>query len=223
MQLNLIKEAFLFPTPIRIYHFTEFEQQKEDLYRYFDQDDIWLVNEKRNNLITTRANLHKDPLLSPFIRFVQAALEDTMSRLGYVGDIGITSAWATRQLKDGHHHYHVHRNSFLSAVFYLRDDSGNAYGTTFHDPNSTFRQIDPPVDRTKEQFYKASITSQFVPGTLTVFPSWAAHSTHPSNSDNRIVVAFNAMPIGKTNTDHYDRYNYQDPAIMDLKEYTPIA
>ena len=222
MQFELIKEAFIFPTPMYIYRFTEFEQHRKELYYYFDQDDIWLSNEKRNNLIATRANLHKETALSPFIRFVQASLEDTMSRLGYMRDIGITSAWATKQLKGGHHHYHVHRNSFLSAVFYLRDDTGNAFGTTFHDPNLPFRQIDPPVDRERAQFFKSSLVSSFEPGVLIVFPSWASHSTYPSNSENRIVVALNAMPIGKTNTDHYDRYNYQDPAIMDLKEYKPL-
>ena len=222
MQFEFIKEAFLFPTPLFIYRFANFEQHKEEMYRYFDLDDIWLENEKRNNLIATRANLHKETLLAPFIQFVQASLEDSMSRLGYMRDIGITSAWATKHLKDGYHHQHVHRNSFLSAVFYLRDDSGVAHGTTFHDPNLPFRQIDPPVDTNRATFFKPSLVSAFEPGLLFVFPSWASHSTYPSNSDNRIVVAFNAMPIGKTNTDHFDRYNFGDPAIMDLKEYKPL-
>lgn len=222
MQSELVREAFIFPTPIFIYRFKEFEKYREEMYRYFENDQIWLGNEVRNNLIATRANLHKEPCLAPFIQFVHESLQDAMARLGYMRDIGITSTWATKQLKGGHHHHHVHRNSFLSAVFYLRDDSGNAYGTTFHDPNLPFRQIDPPADKAKEQFYRASITSEFLPGILNIFPSWAAHSTHLSNSENRIVIAVNAMPIGKTNTDHYDRYNFSDPAIMDLKEYKAL-
>ncbi len=51
MQFEFIKEAFLFPTPLFIYRFASFEQHREEMYRYFDLDGIWLENEKRNNLV----------------------------------------------------------------------------------------------------------------------------------------------------------------------------
>ena len=34
-----------------------------------------------------------------------------------------------------------------------------------------------------------------------------------------MIVAGNIMPIGMSNGDHFDRYNYADPETMALKEY----
>lgn len=219
----LVKEVNLFPTPVWVYRFTDFDKHKADMYRYFEQPEIWLENEKRNNLVATRANLHKEALLSPFISFVQKSLEDVMGRLGYQQSVGITSMWGTKHYKGGFHHFHTHRNSFLGAVFYMRDDSGKSFGTTFHNMNNAMYQIQPAFDSTKAQYFKSSETAPFDIGSLLVFPAWVPHSTHPCEGDERVVVAVNAMPIGMTNSDHYDRYNYSDPAIMDLKQYAPIV
>lgn len=223
MQSNLVSEVTLFPTPVWIYKFPEFDQYKEELFDYFNREDVWLGNEIRNNLVATRAELHKEPLLSPLFTFIQNSLEDAMGRMGYKKGIGITSAWATKHLNGGFHHYHTHRNSFLGAVFYLKSDDNRTQGTTFHNMTHPLYQIQPAVDPSKEFYFKSFDTCPFMAGSLLVFPAWLPHSTMPHEGEERVVVAVNAMPIGMTNSDHYDRYNYSDPTIMDLKQYAPIA
>ena len=50
----------------------------------------------------------------------------------------------------------------------------------------------------------------FEEGSLLMFPGWLEHTTDRNrNEDPRTVIAFNVMPVGKTNVDPYDRYNYQ--------------
>ena len=223
MSSNFVKAIDLYTVPIWIYQYEQFEEDKEFLYNYFDRADIWLDKETHNGLTSTTANLHKTPDLLKFTKFVYSSLEDTMIKCGYQKDIGITSMWATKHARGGFHHQHTHKNSFLSAVFYLRDDTGYANGTTFYNPLSSLYQIRPAVDFNVEEIFKSKVTTSFAQGALIVFPSWLSHSTAPYRGDKRIVIAVNAMPIGKTNMDHFDRYNYSDPAIMDLKEYSPLT
>lgn len=223
MTSRFINEINLFPTTVWAFYYEGFDEYKDQFYQYFDREDVWLSNESYNNLTYTRANLHKELPLEPLTSFVQHSLEDVMVKCGYVKHIGITSMWATLQSKGGFHPQHVHRNSYLSCVFYMRDDSGKAAGTTFHNFNHNLHQIQPAADLNKDQIIKMFATSGFKPGTLLVFPSWLPHSTLPSQTDGRLTVSINSMPIGMTNMHHYDRYNFSDPSIMELKEYGPLT
>jgi ectoine hydroxylase-related dioxygenase (phytanoyl-CoA dioxygenase family) len=50
----------------------------------------------------------------------------------------------------------------------------------------------------------------FEEGSLLMFPGWLEHTTDRNrNEDPRTIIGFNVMPIGKTNIDTFDRYNYQ--------------
>lgn len=59
----------------------------------------------------------------------------------------------------------------------------------------------------------------FIAGTLVMFPAWATHQTSSTDCNYRIIVGVNIMAIGKTNFDHFDRYDFPDTGNMQLMEY----
>ena len=209
----------LFPVPVFRYAFPDFETKGAPIINHLMSETPWLEDEERNGLQATDANLHKVAALAPLKDFFQECFEDAMDRMGYLKDCGIVSMWGTRHRQGGHHHGHLHRNCFLAGVIYLYDHDKTAGGTVFHNPNHLLFQIDPPENKDKQRILNVSEQMPFIPGTCLIFPGWAAHSTVPCNSNYRLIVAANMMPIGKTNTDHYDRYNFPDPATLDLKQY----
>ena len=212
----------MFFTPVWVYQYPDFVNDHEFLVRYLSQDDLYLVDRERNGLQTTKSNLHKDPKIQRLTDFVIESAKSSMEDMGYLPSCGITSMWATRQRKGGFHHMHSHANSFLGGTFYLFD-SGDASGTTFANMDFNKYVIQPAEDSTKEKMLKSVYDIPFRMGSLILFPAWATHLTNPTESDYRLVVAMNIMPIGKTNTDHYDRYNYSNPFEMDLKEYLGVV
>jgi hypothetical protein len=134
-----------------------------------------------------------------------------MDRLGYEKDIGITSMWATRQKQGGSHHEHIHTNTFLAGVLYLFDMDGNANGTAFRNHNANLYTIVPRVKKGAKQFFTNQEQIPFEVGTLIVFPAWALHTALPSPTKYRMVLGANCMPIGRTNSDHFNQYVFPDP------------
>ena len=209
----------LFYTPVWRFHYPDFKQDQEYLVKYLGKDELYLKEREKNGLQITRANLHKDPQIQKLTDFIHECGKAAMSDMGYVPECAITSLWATRQRAQGYHHPHFHRNSFLGGAFHLFDLDGNASGTVMFNTESCKYAVEPAIDTSKEQMLQAHAIMPFIPGSFVMFPAWAMHLTQPTPCRYRIVVATNIMPVGKTNKDHFDRYNYPDPSNLDLKEY----
>jgi len=66
----------------------------------------------------------------------------------------------------------------------------------------------------------SSHTERFEEGTLIIFPAWLPHDTARNNmqrtNTTRYILSFNSMPVGSTNVDMFDRYDYPDPSKMKL-------
>jgi uncharacterized protein (DUF934 family) len=211
----------LFYTPVWRYEYPDFKDDQEALVKYFTNDDIYISERERNKLQITRANIHKDedPLIVKLSEWIKECCRSSMIAMGLQPDIGITSMWATRTAKQGYHHPHFHGNCFLAGVMHLWDVDGNASGTVFENTEAPKYVIQPASLEDGNNILKYEEHLPFIPGTAIVFPSFAKHRTMRTDSRYRVVIGFNTMPIGMTNIDHYDRYNYSDPSEMALKEY----
>lgn len=214
-----IESHRMFYTPVWRFEYPDFKQDEEYLVRYFAQDSLYLSEREKNGLQITRANIHKDKNVSKLTEFFHSCSESVMQLMGYKKDCCITSMWATRQRAKGFHHKHSHHNSFLGGSFHLFDIDGSASGTIFHNTDIEKYVIQPAHDPDRELVLKTQEELKFRPGTLVLFPAWATHSTAPTHCNYRIVVALNVMPVGMSNHDYYDRYNYQDMSEMELLEY----
>ena len=217
MQVELHK---LFYTPVWRFHYSDWDDDKEEFISFFSQDEIYISDREKNGLQITRANIHKDPKVKKMTDFIQSSSEFVMNEMGYKKECGITSMWSTRQKENGHHHSHSHANSFLGCAFHLFDFDGNASGTVFSNFQIEKYVIQPAVSDEKELMLKSTEVMSFIPGTMIMFPAWATHHTTPTECKYRIMVGANIMPIGMTNKDHFDRYNYPDPNYLTMKEYT---
>lgn len=219
--MEFIDRIDLFPTPIFRYGFKNIEHHYESIVKFLTNDDIYFADKERNGVQTTDGNLFTYKEMNPVTNLFTECFSDTLDQLGYEREHGITSMWATRHRQGGYHHQHIHRNTFLAAVLYLVDVDNKANGTTFHNSVNAL-QIQPRINKSKEELIKTVEQVPFIKGTVIVFPSWVQHSTLPSASRYRIMVAANMMPIGRTNADHYDQYYYHDPAekgYLNLEEH----
>jgi hypothetical protein len=214
MNNNFLDRHDFFPTPVWRYQFPDFQKKQKELTTYLAQNKNFFVERERNGLQITDGNLNDKtlhPQLSEVTEFFTSCFEDVMDKCGYEKDIGITSMWATRHKQGGSHHEHVHANTFLAGVLYLFDIDGNANGTAFKNHNANLFQIVPRIKKGARQFFSIQEQIPFVPGTAIIFPSWANHVALPSPSTYRMIIGANCMPVGRTNSDHYDQYVYPKP------------
>jgi len=212
----------LFYTPVWRYEYPRYREEAQRLVDHLTNDDLYLSQREKNGLQITRANLHKDDNLKDLYQWILECCESTMIHMGYEPRCGITSMWATRQRAGGFHHLHSHKNSFLGGSFYLFDMEGKAEGTTFNNSDSSKYVIQPTRLKDRSPMLTGETHLPFIPGTLVLFPAWAQHLTRPNPSAYRIIVGINCMPIGMTDDDHFDRYNFPDPSSLKLKEYSDV-
>lgn len=111
----------------------------------------------------------------------------------YFSQIYITQSWVNYSSKGESHHKHSHKNSFLSAVFYIKSNP-NSGRIIFHKNN--FRDIDVEPEVINE-YNGDSYTLPVNTLDLIVFPSNLIHSVELLTSDeSRISLALNTFIKG---------------------------
>lgn len=211
-----IKPIEIFSIPIYEKRFTNHQSFKEQVSSYLFDDNSY-VNTSRETLKFTHANLHKEPLFQSFVNFLEESITEVFNDLNYVPSFEITGVWATRHIDGGYHHRHTHQNSFIAGVYYFNGVNNVSPGTTFF---SDWKQglIQPAMTKPGNRI-QHSFTTNFEEGKLIIFPSWVEHSTQINKNSDRIILSFNCMPVGKTNIDCFDRYNYQSIENAELISY----
>jgi len=220
MIVESIQKHGLFAIPIYKLKFPLHSELKQSFIDYMENEDGFRLTTTNTCKFTT-ANLHKTKVFQPFTEFVEDGLMRIMDDLGYIPNIKLTGLWGTKHEDNQFHHRHTHHNSFLAGVYYL-SGSENCSGTTFYNFHH-YHTIIRPAEKPGKQgatLALSSHTEPFSEGTLVVFPAWLGHDTARNNIErtksNRYILSFNAMPVGMTNTDLFDRYNYPDPSKMKL-------
>lgn len=211
----------LFPIPLWSFEFNNFETYKKDWIHYLQNEKIYEDYTKVDRLNFTSPNLHKQDFFKPLIDFFDESLKSAYYDMGHDGDIGLTGVWATKHPKGGFHHRHTHKNSFIGGVFYLHTDGPleTASKTVFHNPLNDFLPFMPRLNPKKELLLRTTYSFNFFPGKLLLFPAWFPHTTTPNENSERIIIGLNSMPIGQTNRDVFDRYEYVDPKKLNLSDY----
>lgn len=214
----------LFTIPLFKFKFDKHDEFKLKAMEYLTSEK-YEYPVSHNGLFISKPNLHNHENFIDFRNFTQICLEQSMIALGYYPKIQITAIWATKHINKGSHHRHQHGNSFLVGVYYL---SGNerSSGTIFYNPNKNLiNYIVPkkiPESEKRKRIMKPTNTNNFEEGTFIVFPSWLEHSTNFNDFEmtqsDRYILGINSMPLGPTNNDPYDRFNYQDVANVEMIE-----
>jgi uncharacterized protein (TIGR02466 family) len=227
---NLISKN-LFGIPIYKTRFKHHSVLKPKWLEYLSDKENFRKNTRTSRLPFTSPNIHNEKIFEPLKDFILDSLQQVMKDNGFVPNIALTGMWATVHPDGGFHHRHHHHNSYWAGVYYL-DGNDNSSGTTFYSPYHYHNILSPAREKNTKIKMLSDYTCKFEEGIMIIFPAWLQHATATNNFKStgkyRKIVSFNAMPVGATNTDPFDRYYFADPDANkminhneDLYDYDP--
>ena len=134
-------------------------------------------------------NLLHNPEWSDAVDFIQDFSSAMISSVSDNTDYSITNMWATLYPKGTFVPQHIHSNSTLSGVFYVKT-SENCGSIVFQDPAWVAKTMQTRKDHWPQIQTKFAVPPE--DGMMILFPSWLPHNTEINNSDDdRIIISFN--------------------------------
>ena len=179
----------VFPTPVQIY---KYEDSIEKELKYIE-DIEWLPQVANGNFKTKDSYLTKHESLKGITSFFKECVDDYCNTIiNSKQRLVITQLWGNRNPKGSKHHEHVHPNSILSGVFYLRQDP-KLPPIQFSKSNQHGMKLDP---RKYNHYNAETFLLPCTSGELILFPSNLRHSV-PTNmgEEERISLSFNTFSI----------------------------
>ena len=179
----------VFPTPVQIY---KYENSIDKELKYVE-DLEWIEQKANGNFKSKDTYLTKHEQLKNINLFFKECLNDYCNTI-YNSDqrLVITQLWANKNPTGAKHHEHVHPNSILSGVFYLRQDK-TLPPIQFAKSNQHNLKLDP---RKYNNYNAETFLLPCTAGELLLFPSTLRHSV-PTNvgKESRISLSFNTFSI----------------------------
>ena len=179
----------VFPTPVQIY---KYEDSIEKELKYIE-DIEWSPQVANGNFKTKDSYLTKHESLKGITSFFKECIDDYCNTIiNSEQRLAITQLWGNRNPKGSKHHEHVHPNSILSGVFYLRQDP-KLPPIQFSKSNQHGMKLDP---RKYNHYNAETFLLPCTSGELILFPSNLRHSV-PTNmgEEERISLSFNTFSI----------------------------
>ena len=192
----------VFPTPVQIY---KHEDSIEKELKYIENIE-WTSQVANGNFKSKDSYLTKHESLKNITSFFKECIDDYCNTIMNSNQrLVITQLWGNRNPKGSKHHEHVHPNSIISGVFYLRQDP-KLPPIQFSKANQHAMKLDP---RKYNNYNAETFMLPCVAGELILFPSDLKHSV-PINmgEEERISLSFNTFSIdalgSKENLTHLD-------------------
>jgi len=179
----------VFPTPVQIYKY-EYSIEKE--LKYIENIE-WTSQVANGNFKTKDSYLTKHESLKNITSFFKECIDDYCNTIINSNQrLVITQLWGNRNPKGSQHHEHVHPNSIISGVFYLRQDP-KLPPIQFSQSNQHGIKLDP---RKYNVYNSETFLLPCTAGELILFPSNLKHSV-PTNmgDEERISLSFNTFSI----------------------------
>ena len=192
----------VFTTPVQIY---KYEDGIEKELKYIEGVE-WKQQVANGNFKTKDSYLTKHEQLKNLVYFFKECIDDYCNTIINSDQrLVITQLWGNRNPKGSKHHEHVHPNSIISGVFYLRQDP-KLPPIQFSKSNQHGMKLDP----IKYNVYNSeTFLLPCTAGELILFPSDLKHSVPINMGDEeRISLSFNTFSIdalgSKENLTHLD-------------------
>ena len=179
----------VFPTPVQIY---KYEDSIEKELKYIEGVE-WKQQVANANFKTKDSYLTKHEQLKNIVSFFKECIDDYCNTIiNSEQRLVITQLWGNRNPKGSKHHEHVHPNSIISGVFYLRQDP-KLPPIQFSKSNQEAMKLDP---RKYNHYNAETFLLPCTSGELILFPSSLRHSV-PVNmgEEERISLSFNTFSI----------------------------
>ena len=179
----------VFPTPVQIY---KYENNIEKELKHIESLE-WKEQHANGNFRSKDSYLTKHEQLKEIVLFFKECVEDYCNTIINSDQrLVITQLWGNKNPKGSKHHEHVHPNSIISGVFYLRQDP-KLPPIQFSKSNQHGMKLDPK----KYNLYNAeTFMLPCIAGELILFPSNLRHSV-PTNmgEEERISLSFNTFSV----------------------------
>lgn len=135
------------------------------------------------------------PKLASIREFIERQLTNySCDVLGMSQSMRITQSWVNISGKGDSHHEHMHPNSVVSGVFYMKMDN-SLPPIQFHEGSRS--QIVPNIKK-RTRYNTRDVTISLNAGELILFPSALIHSVPINTTDAlRISLSFNSFPTGE--------------------------
>ena len=179
----------VFPTPVQIY---KYENSIEKELKYIEGVE-WKQQVSNYNFKSKDTYLSEHEELKDIVSFFKECIDDYCNTIvNSEQRLVITQLWANRNPKGSKHHEHVHPNSIISGVFYLRQDP-KLPPIQFSKSNQHAMKLDP---RKYNNYNAETFLLPCVSGELILFPSNLKHSV-PTNQgeEERISLSFNTFSV----------------------------
>ena len=179
----------VFPTPVQIY---KYENSIEKELKYIEGVE-WKQQVANANFKTKDSYLTKHEQLKDLTSFFKECIDDYCNTIiNSEQRLVITQLWGNKNPKGSKHHEHVHPNSILSGVFYLRQDP-KLPPIQFSKSNQESMKLDP---RKYNTYNAETFLLPCTSGELILFPSNLRHSV-PTNQgeEERISLSFNTFSV----------------------------
>ena len=179
----------VFPTPVQIY---KYEDIIEKELKYIEGVE-WKQQVANGNFKTKDSYLTKHEQLKNLTSFFKECINDYCNTIINSDQrLVITQLWGNRNPKGSKHHEHVHPNSIISGVFYLRQDP-KLPPIQFSKSNQEAMKLDP---RKYNHYNAESFMLPCTAAELILFPSNLRHSV-PTNmgEEERISLSFNTFSV----------------------------
>jgi len=179
----------VFPTPVQIY---KYENNIEKELKHIENLE-WKEQPANGNFRSADSYLTKHEQLQKIVLFFKECIDDYCNTIVNSDQrLVITQLWGNKNPKGSRHHEHVHPNSIISGVFYLRQDP-KLPPIQFSKSNQHGIKLDPKKYNT---FNAETFLLPCVAGELILFPSNLRHSV-PQNQgeEERISLSFNTFSI----------------------------
>ena len=179
----------VFPTAVQIY---KYENSIDKELEYVESLE-WIEQKANANFKSKDSYLTKHEQLKDIKIFFKECIDDYCNVITNSDQrLVITQLWANKNPTGAKHHEHIHPNSIISGVFYLRQDK-SLPPIQFSKSNQHSLKLDPK----KYNTYNAeTFLLPCTAGELIIFPSDLRHSV-PINvgKEERISLSFNTFSI----------------------------
>jgi len=179
----------VFPTPVQIY---KYEDSIEKELKHIESLE-WKAQATNGNFRSKDSYLTKHEQLKKIIYFFKECIDDYCNTIvNSEQRLVITQLWGNKNPKGSKHHEHVHPNSIISGVFYLRNNP-KLPPIQFSKSNQHAIKLDPKKYNT---FNAETFLLPCVAGELILFPSNLRHSVLVNmGEEERISLSFNTFSV----------------------------
>jgi uncharacterized protein (TIGR02466 family) len=181
--------------PISVGHINSVGISNSLIEEYKDYINTLPFNESPISNFTLEQQLLDNPLFKDLKKIIIQNSKNYLDTLGFIDiNLEIINSWATRTYPTQYSHSHIHRNSYISGIYYLTEGSR----LEFYDPTRFNWFVDIPKrgDSTTQSNFDTTWV-QPLPDVLLLFPSFLEHQITPhTENTTRMSIAFNIVPRG---------------------------